>query len=265
VAFRIDAFTSREIERAMSGHSKWSTIKHKKAAADAKRGKLFTQLTKEITIAAREQGGDPEFNPRLRLAIDNAKEANMPKDTIERAIKRGTGELEGAELQEIVYEGYAPHGVGLIVEIVTDNRNRAVAELRHVLTRAGGSMADAGSVAWQFQRKGFLGVKGSFDQDELFLVAADAGAEDVRFENSMAEVYTSLESFTQVRDTLEEAGYELEQATMIYEPKNALTLSQREAVQVMKVIEEVEDLDDVQNVYSSLELTDEAIAEMEGA
>ncbi|HZD10220.1 MAG TPA: YebC/PmpR family DNA-binding transcriptional regulator, partial [Candidatus Binatia bacterium] len=142
----------------MSGHSKWSTIKHKKAAADAKRGKLFTRLTKEITIAARERGGDPEFNPRLRLAIDSAKEANMPKDNIERAIKRGTGELEGAELQEIVYEGYAPHGVGLIVEIVTDNRNRAVAELRHVLTRFGGSMADAGSVIWQFQRKGFVSV-----------------------------------------------------------------------------------------------------------
>lgn len=248
----------------MSGHSKWSTIKHKKAAADAKRGKLFTRLTKEITIAAREQG-DPEFNPRLRLAIDNAKEANMPKENIERAIKRGTGELEGAELQEIVYEGYAPHGVGMIIEIVTDNRNRAIAELRHVLTRSGGSMADAGSVAWQFQRKGFLSVKGSFDQDELFLTAADAGAEDIRFENGVAEVYTSLDAFTQVRDTLEEAGYDLEEATMIYDPKNSLALAQRQAVQVMKVIEEVEDLDDVQNVYSSLEITDEALAEMEGA
>lgn len=249
----------------MSGHSKWSTIKHKKAAADAKRGKLFTRLTKEITIAAREHGGDPESNPRLRLAIDNAKEANMPKENIERAIKRGTGELEGAELQEIVYEGYAPHGVGMIIEIVTDNRNRAIAELRHVLTRSGGSMADAGSVAWQFQRKGFLSVKGSFDQDELFLTAADAGAEDVRFENGVAEVYTSLDTFTQVRDTLEEAGYDLEEATMIYDPKNSLALGQRQAVQVMKVIEEVEDLDDVQNVYSSLEITDEALAEMEGA
>lgn len=249
----------------MSGHSKWSTIKHKKAAADAKRGKLFTRLTKEITIAARERGGDPEFNPRLRLAIDNAKEANMPKENIERAIKRGTGELEGAELQEIVYEGYAPHGVGLIVEIVTDNRNRAVAELRHALTRFGGSMADAGSVLWQFERKGFVSVKGKFDQDELFLVVADAGADDVRFEDGIAEVYTSLEEFTSVRDTLGESGYSLDEATMIYEPKNAITLDQRAAVQVLKVIEEVEDLDDVQNVYSALEITDEAIAEMEGA
>lgn len=249
----------------MSGHSKWSTIKHKKAATDAKRGKLFTRLTKEITIAARERGGDPEFNPRLRLAIDNAKEANMPKDNIERAVKRGTGELEGAELQEIVYEGIAPHGVGLIVEIVTDNRNRAVAELRHVLSRFGGSMADAGSVAWQFQRMGFISVRGAFDQDELFLVAADAGAEDVRFEEGVAEVYTSLDTFTTVRDTLEEAGYELEEATMIYEPKNAVSLPQRDAVQVLKVIEEVEDLDDVQNVYSALQITGALMAEMEGA
>jgi YebC/PmpR family DNA-binding regulatory protein len=249
----------------MSGHSKWSTIKHKKAAADAKRGKLFTRLTKEITIAAREKGGDPEFNPRLRLAIENAKEANMPKDNIERAIKRGTGELEGAELQEIVYEGYAPHGVGLIIEIVTDNRNRAVAELRHVLTKSGGSMADAGSVVWQFQRKGFVSVKGSFDEDELFLVAADAGAEDVQFEDGLAEIYTDLDDFTRVRDTLEENGYELDEATMIYEPNNLLPLDQRAAVQVMKVIEEVEDLDDVQNVYSALDITDEAIAAIEGA
>ena len=140
----------------MSGHSKWSTIKHKKAAVDKKRAKVFSRLTKEITIAAREKGGDPDFNPRLRLAIDKAKEANMPKDNIERAIKRGTGELEGQELEEAMYEGYAPHGVGLIVEVVTDNRNRAVAELRHALTKNGGSMAEAGSVAWQFTRKGYI-------------------------------------------------------------------------------------------------------------
>ncbi len=249
----------------MAGHSKWSTIKHKKAATDAKRGKLFTRLTKEITIAAREKGSDPEFNPRLRLAIDNAKEANMPKDNIERAIKRGTGELEGAELHEIVYEGYAPHGVGLVIEVVTDNRNRAVAELRHTLNKAGGSLADAGSVIWQFERKGYLSVRGPFDPDELFLVAADAGAEDVQFENSSAAVYTDLHAFQSVRDTLEENGYELDDATMVYEPKNSLSLEQKLAVQVMKVIENLEDLDDVQNVYSALEITDEAIAAMEGA
>jgi YebC/PmpR family DNA-binding regulatory protein len=249
----------------MSGHSKWSTIKHKKAAADAKRGKLFTRLTKEITIAAREKGGDPEFNPRLRLAIDKAKEANMPKDNIDRAVKRGTGELEGAELVEILYEGYAPHGVGLLIEVVTDNRNRAIAELRHALTRHGGSMAEAGAVTWQFERKGYISVKGRFDQDELFLVAADAGAEDVQFDDGTAEVYTELDSFQNVRDTLEEAGYELDEATMIYEPTNPLSLERRLTVQVMKVIEQVEDLDDVQDVYSAITITDEAIAEVEGA
>jgi YebC/PmpR family DNA-binding regulatory protein len=249
----------------MSGHSKWSTIKHKKAAADAKRGKLFTRLTKEITIAAREKGGDPEFNPRLRLAIDKAKEANMPKDNIERAVKRGTGELAGAELVEILYEGYAPHGVGLLIEVVTDNRNRAVAELRHALTKHGGSMAEAGAVTWQFERKGYISVKGAFDQDELFLVAADAGAEDIQFEDGTAEVYTELDSFQNVRDTLEEAGYELDEATMIYEPTNPLALDRRLTVQVMKVIEQVEDLDDVQDVYSAISITDEAIAEVEGA
>jgi YebC/PmpR family DNA-binding regulatory protein len=249
----------------MSGHSKWSTIKHKKAAADAKRGKLFTRLTKEITIAAREKGGDPEFNPRLRLAIDKAKEANMPKDNIERAVKRGTGELEGAELVEVLYEGYAPHGVGLLIEVVTDNRNRAVAELRHALTKHGGSMAEAGAVTWQFERKGYISVKGSFDQDELFLVAADAGAEDVQFDDGTAEVYTELDSFQNVRDTLEESGYELDEATMVYEPTNPLSLERRLTVQVMKVIEQVEDLDDVQDVYSAINITDEAIAEVEGA
>lgn len=249
----------------MSGHSKWSTIKHKKAAADAKRGKLFTQLTKELTIAARE-GGDPEFNARLRLAIDKAKEANMPKDNIERAIKRGTGELEGQELQEIVYEGYAPHGVGVLIEVVTDNRNRAVAELRHALTRNGGSMAEAGAVAWQFERKGYLTLKeGVADEDEFFLVAADAGAEDVSFEDGDVEVYTELEAFAGVRGALEKMGYQLDEARMIYMPKNPITLNRAQAVQVLKVLDQLEELDDAQNVYSALEITDEALAEMEAA
>jgi YebC/PmpR family DNA-binding regulatory protein len=248
----------------MSGHSKWSTIKHKKAAEDARRGKLFTRLTKEITIAAREKGGDPEFNPRLRLAIEKAKEANMPKDNIERAIKRGTGELEGQELQEIVYEGYAPHGVGLLVEVVTDNRNRAVAELRHALSKYGGSMAEAGAVSWQFSRKGFLKLKeGVQDEDELFLIAADAGAEDVSFDDGTPEIVTDLDHFAAVRDTLEEMGYELDEATMIYEPNTPLSLDHRETVQVMKVIEQLEELDDVQNIYSALEVTEEALAVVE--
>ncbi|NLF65152.1 MAG: YebC/PmpR family DNA-binding transcriptional regulator [Chloroflexi bacterium] len=248
----------------MSGHSKWSTIKHKKAAADTKRGKLFTQLTKELTIAAREGGGDPEFNARLRLAVDKAKEANMPKDNIDRAIKRGTGELEGQELHEVVYEGYAPHGVGVLIEVVTDNRNRAVAELRHALSRNGGSMAEAGSVAWQFERKGYLTLKEAVaDEDELFLVAADAGAEDVSFDDGEVEIYTELEAFTSVRDTLTEMGYDLDEAKVIYAPKNPVTLDKAQAVQVLKVLDQLEELDDVQNVYPAMEITDELIAAME--
>lgn len=248
----------------MSGHSKWSTIKHKKAATDKKRGKLFTQLSKELTIAAREGGGDPGFNTRLVLAIDKAKAANMPKDNIERAIKRGTGELEGAELFELLYEAYAPHGIGLLIEVVTDNKNRAVADLRHALNKNGGNMAEGGAVAWQFTRKGYIAVGESPDEDELFLVAADAGAEDIQF-GELAEVYTALENFQAVREAIKEAGMMVEEASMVYEPNNAIDLPQADALQVMKVIEVIEDLDDVQNVYSTLEISDEAIAAMEAA
>lgn len=248
----------------MSGHSKWSTIKHKKAATDKKRGKIFTQLTKELTIAAREGGGDPSFNTRLSLAVDKAKANNMPKDNIERAIKRGTGELEGSELFELMYEAYAPNGIGVLVEVVTDNKNRAVADLRHALSKNGGNMAEAGSVAWQFTRKGYIAVGGKVDQDELFLVAADAGADDIEF-GEVAEVYTELENFQAVREAIKEAGMEVEEASMVYEPNNAIELTESDALQVMRVIEVIEDLDDVQNVYSTLEISDEAIAAMETA
>ncbi|MCA9990327.1 MAG: YebC/PmpR family DNA-binding transcriptional regulator [Ardenticatenaceae bacterium] len=250
----------------MSGHSKWSTIKHKKAAVDAKRGKIFTRIAKEITIAAREGGGDPETNNRLRLVVAKAKAANMPKDNIERAIKRGTGELEGAEYIEAVYEGYAPHGVGVLVEVVTDNRNRAVADIRHVLNKYGGSMAEAGAVAWQFTRKGFITIEGDLAQDaqdELFMVAVDAGADDVQFLDGSTEIYTDLESFAAVRTALEDGGYEMEEATVIYDPNNPLPLDQAQALQVMGVIERLEELDDVQDVYSTLEITDEALAAIE--
>jgi YebC/PmpR family DNA-binding regulatory protein len=249
----------------MSGHSKWSTIKHKKAATDKKRGKIFTQLTKELTIAAREGGGgDPSFNTRLALAMDKAKANNMPKDNIERAIKRGTGELEGAELFELMYEAYAPNGIGLLVEVVTDNKNRAVADLRHALSKNGGNMAEAGAVAWQFTRKGYIAVGGEVDQDELFLVAADAGADDIQF-GEVAEVYTELENFQRVREAIKDAGMEVEEASMVYEPNNAIDLTESDALQVMRVIDVIEDLDDVQNVYSTLEISDEAIAAMEAA
>ncbi|MCA9969171.1 MAG: YebC/PmpR family DNA-binding transcriptional regulator [Anaerolineales bacterium] len=248
----------------MSGHSKWSTIKHKKAAVDAKRGKMFTRLAKEITVAAREGGGDVTFNNRLALAVEKAKAANMPKDNIERAIKRGTGELEGAELVENVYEAYAPHGVGVIVEVVTDNRNRAVADLRHVLTKNGGNLAESGAVSWQFTRKGYISIEEPVDQDELFMVAADAGAEDVQF-GEVTEIYVDLENFQAVQKALEEAGVKLAEATMIYDPDNPVELDHTSMMQVMRVIEKLEDLDDVQNVYTALDITDEAIAEMESA
>lgn len=249
----------------MSGHSKWSTIKHKKAASDAKRGKVFTRIAKEITIAAREGGGDPESNTTLRLAVAKAKEANMPKDNIDRAIKRGTGELEGGELIDAIYEAYGPHGVGILVQVVTDNRNRAVADVRHAVNKYGGTMAEAGAVSWQFTRKGYIGVTQAVDQDELFMIAADAGAEDVQFNDGLAEIYVDLESFQNVQLALEAAGIAMEDSSLVYDPNNPVTLDQGDALQVMNLIERIEDLDDVQNVYSTLELTDEAIAAMEGA
>lgn len=248
----------------MSGHSKWSTIKHKKAAADAKRGKAFTRIAKEITIAAREGGSDPSTNTRLRLVMDKARAANMPKDNIERAVKRGTGELEGSELVEVGYEAYAPHGIGLLVEVVTDNRNRAIAELRHMLNKNGGNMAEAGSVVWQFTRQGYISVTETVDQDEVFLVAADAGADDVQF-GEVTEIYVDLDNFQGVREALENADIELEEASVVYVPTNPLELPQEQALQIMGLIEKIEDLDDVQNVYSTLDITDEAIAAMETA
>jgi YebC/PmpR family DNA-binding regulatory protein len=203
------------------------------------------------------------MNVRLRLAIDKAKAANMPKDNIERAVKRGTGELEGGELDEVVYEAYAPHGVGLLVESVTDNRNRAVAEIRHILNKHSGSMAEAGSVAWQFTRKGYINIVGDFDQDELFMTAAEAGADDVQFGEESAEIYTSLETFQAVRGALMDAKIEMEEASVIYHPNSPLELDPQPAMQIMNLIELLEDLDDTQAVYSTLEISDAALAAME--
>lgn len=249
----------------MSGHSKWSTIKHKKAATDAKRGKIFTRIAKEITVAAREGGGDMSMNVRLRLVVDKAKAANMPKDNIDRAIKRGTGELEGGELYEYIYEAYGPHGIGIVVEAVTDNKNRAVAELRHTLNKYGGSMAEAGSVVWQFTRKGYIGLNGDLNEDELFLVAADAGAEDIRFEEETAEIFTELDLLQTVRADLEDNGFKLDEVSVIYDPNNAVELGGQEAAQVLKLVEFLEELEDVQNVYTALDITDEAMAALEMA
>lgn len=247
----------------MSGHSKWSTIKHKKAAQDKKRGKIFTRLAKDITIAAREGGGDMEFNNALALAVDKAKAANMPKDNIERAVKRGTGELEGGQLETIMYEAYAPNAIGLIIEVITDNRNRAIADVRHIVNKNGGNMAENGAVSWNFTRKGYIAVEGDFDEDALFMEAAEAGADDVQFGDEVAEIFVDLDQFAGVRDHLKSEGYNLAEANMIYDPNNEMALSTAEAVQVLKFIEAVEDVDDVQNVYSTLDVTDEALAALE--
>jgi YebC/PmpR family DNA-binding regulatory protein len=248
----------------MSGHSKWSTIKHKKAATDAKRGKIFTRFATEITLAARNGGGDIETNNALRLVVNKAKAGNMPKDNIDRAIKRGTGELEGGEIYEVLYEVYAQHGVAILIEVVTDNRNRAIADVRHTVSKYGGSMADAGSVAWQFTRKGYISISDKVDEDELFLIVAEAGADDIQY-GEVTEIFVDLENFQTVQLALEAANIETEEASIIYDPNNPLELTSDQAMQVMNLIEKLEDLDDIQSVYSTLELTDEAIAAMEAA
>jgi YebC/PmpR family DNA-binding regulatory protein len=250
----------------MSGHSKWSTIKHKKAATDAKRGRLFTRLAREITIAAREGGGSPDTNFNLRLAVDKAKSANMPKDNIERAIKRGTGELKGEELVELMYEGYAPNGVALLVKALTDNKNRTVAELRRILTRQGGTMADAGAVSWQFDRQGYIGIApDGADEETIFEVAVEAGAADVVISDDLIEVYAAPENFQAVRQALEDAGVPVETAELSMIPKTTLHLEEKATVQVMGLIEALEDMDDIQQVYSNLDISDEVMAKYEEA
>ena len=250
----------------MSGHSKWSTIKHKKAAQDAKRGKIFTRLAREITIAAREGGGNPEVNFSLRLVIDKAKAANMPKDNIERAIKRGTGELKGEDLAEVLYEGYAPHGVALLVKVLTDNKNRTVADVRRVITRQGGSMADAGAVAWQFERKGYIAVApDGADEDTVFEVSVEAGADDVVFGDDLIEIYVEVGNFEAVRQALEEAGIKVETAELSMIPKATMQLGEKETLQVMGIIDALEELDDTQEVYSNLDITDEVMSKYEAA
>jgi YebC/PmpR family DNA-binding regulatory protein len=223
-------------------------------------------LGREITIAAREGGGDPNVNFNLRLAVDKAKSANMPRDNIDRAIKRGTGELKGEELAEVTYEGYAPNGVALLVQALTDNRNRTVADVRRVLTRQGGTMAEAGAVAWQFECKGYIAIApDGLDQDSLFEIAVEAGADDVVFSDDMIEVYAELSEFQAVRQALEDAGIEFEAAELSMIPKATMQLGEKETLQVMGVIEALEELDDTQQVYSNLEISDEVMAKYEAA
>lgn len=249
----------------MSGHSKWSTIKHKKGANDARRSAMFTQLAKAITIAAREGGGDPDMNIGLRLAIEKAKAANMPKDNIERAIKRGTGEdKDAADLERIVYEGYAPHGVALIIETITDNRNRTVASLRHVLTGSGGSLGETGSVAWQFTPRAYFAFPADGrTEDEAFELAIEAGAEDVIYDEEWVEIIGEGTSFKQISDHLRAMGIKTEEADLRQFPNQEMVLGPQQTAQVMRVIEKLEDIDDVQKVDSNLAITDEALAILE--
>lgn len=251
----------------MSGHSHWATIRRKKGAADAKRGQIFTRLAREISIAAREGGGDPDMNFRLALAIDRAKAHNMPKDNIERAIKRGTGESkEGGELEQLFYEGYANHGVALMIEVVTDNRNRAVAEIRHLLTKNGGSMADAGSVSWQFNRAAYFSFPlEDHDIDEIFELAVEAGADDVNFDDETVEIIGPVDAFKSISVRLKDAGINSDEAGMRMLPTNEIELDVDATLQVVKFIEALEDLDDVQDVYSNLSIPDEVMSQFEEA
>lgn len=250
----------------MSGHSKWSTIKRKKGAEDAKRGKIFTRLARDIMMAAREGGGDENANNKLKLAIAKAKAANMPKDNIERAIKKGTGELEGGQLDELTYEGYGIEGIAFIVEVLTDNKNRTLAEVKHVFNKAGGSLATNGSVSWQFDMKGYIALnKGKLDFDEVFMVAAEAGADDVIEEDDMIIVYTPREMFGAVEQALDEAGYEIDESELRWEPQNETEQALDIAVKNMRILDQLEELDDVQSVASNLLVTDDLVAALESA
>lgn len=241
----------------MSGHSKWATIKRKKAVLDAKKGKIFTKLIKELTIAAREGGGDPAGNPRLRLAIDNAKSQNMPQDNIDRAIKKATGELEGVTYHELTYEGYAPAGVAILVEVATDNKNRTVAEVRHIFSKNGGSLGENGSVAWMFDRKGIITIpKQGKKEDDIMEIILDAGADDLTTEEDFFEIQTSIESFESVRRALLEKKLTIENASLQWIAKNTIEVKGEDAEKVMKLIEALEDNDDVQNVYSNADIVE---------
>ncbi|HEV3252813.1 MAG TPA: YebC/PmpR family DNA-binding transcriptional regulator [Candidatus Acidoferrales bacterium] len=244
----------------MSGHSKWATIKHKKAATDAKRGKAFTKIIRELTIAARVGGGDPVTNPRLRTAIQAAKAENMPNDNIERAVLRGTGQLEGEMLEEVTFEGYGPGGVGMLVQVVTSNRNRVVSEIRHVLSKNGGNMAESGAVGWMFSRKGDIVVpKDQADEDKMMGIVLDAGAEDLRDDGSAWEVTSPPEVFEKVREALASAGIKPSSAEVAWVPQNYVKLTGAPAQQMLRMMEALEDHDDVQHVYANFDIDEKEI------
>jgi YebC/PmpR family DNA-binding regulatory protein len=244
----------------MSGHSKWSSIKHKKGITDARRGKIFTKLIKEITVAARMGGGDINSNPRLRAAVQAAKSENMPKENIERAVKKGTGELEGVFYEESVYEGYGPGGAAVYIESVTDNKNRAVADIRHILNKAGGNLGSNGCVAWMFEKKGYIVVEdSSVDEDALMEVAIDAGAEDVRGDNGNYEIITAPKDFEAVKTAVDKASIPYIVAEITMFPQSTVNLQGKEAEQMLNLMETLEDCEDVQKVYTNADIPEEMV------
>lgn len=249
----------------MSGHNKWSTIKHKKGAADAKRGQLFSKIVKEITVAARMGGGDIEGNARLRSALLTARTASMPKENIERAIKKGTGELEGYNLEEITYEGYGPGGVAILVNVMTDNKNRAVADIRHLFSKYNGNMGETGCVSWMFSKKGFASVdKSTVDEETLYDIALEAGAEDISDQGDAFEILIAPEEVENLRSTLEGKNIKYSQLEVQMVPQTNVTLTGKQAQQVLKLLGLLEDLDDVQSISSNFDISDEEMAQMQG-
>jgi YebC/PmpR family DNA-binding regulatory protein len=245
----------------VAGHSKWKQIKHKKAITDNKRGQHFTKLVREITVAAKN-GGDPGLNPRLRLAIDTAKAASMPAENIDRAIKKGTGELEGVDYQEISYEGYGPGGVALYIDTLTDNPNRTVADMRFVMSRNNGTLGTSGSVAWQFERKGQIYIDATrYDEDSTLMAAVDAGAEDLRREDEMFVVTCEMTAFAAVQDALKKAGIKIEEAELAMVAQNTVAVAGEDAQKLLKLLSAIDDLDDVQKVYSNADIDEAAYAE----
>lgn len=246
----------------MSGHSKWATIKHKKGAADAKRGKLFAKLIKQVEVAARQGGGDPDANPTLRTMFQKARDNSVPLDTIERAVKRGTGELEGVNYETVTYEGYAPGGIALLIECLTDNRNRTSGDVRSTLSKNGGSLAEPGAVSWQFERKGVILVPSSVEEDEVMLVALDAGAEDIVDEGEMWRVTTPPSDLPQVREALDEAGIAVDSADLAMLPTSTVEVTDVAQVKgLMKLMDLLDDLDDVQDVHGNMDVSDELMDE----
>jgi YebC/PmpR family DNA-binding regulatory protein len=249
----------------MSGHSKWSTIKRKKGAADAKRGQLFTRLAREIAITAREGGGDLDSNFKLRLSVDRARKVNMPKDNIERAIKRGTGEdKSGGEIERMTYEGYASNGIAVMIDCLTENRNRTVAEIRHALTHGGGNMAEVGAVSWQFRHVAYFAIDAAGkDFDKIFELAVEGGADDITSDEETIEIFAPVDAFKTLSDQLKSAEIETEESDLQYLPKQEISLETDKTLKVMRIIEELEELDDVQAVFSNLNITEDAIKELE--